>query len=677
LKSTDGGQSWFKSLDWSYNQTRGVEVVRVNPLNPDVIWAGTTEGTYKSIDAGQTWQQKSSVIMVWDLVVHPMDTNIVVIGCGNFGSTGYGIYRTTDGGQNWNKINQGVPATFNGKIHLDISPSHPDVVYASIGNGFSQSNGASWLCKSSDKGATWNIISTQDYSRWQGWFSHDVGISPVDTNIVLTVGIGAWKSTNGGQNLSIRSNPNMNLILGRPPIGLPDGPPDYIHADIHDVEFNPTNPNLVYYGTDGGVFRSTDAGETFESCNGSYQTVQFYNGFSSSPMDSLFSLGGLQDNSTIIYDGDLAWIRVIGGDGSWTAINPSNDNIIHASWQNLNLVKSTNRGQSFFNTSVPSSGITAFIAPYVISATNPNILYAGRNVIYKTTNGGSNWTATNSGAQLDGNPAIAMAISHLTSDVVYTATAPYINLRGVYRTTNGGSSWDNITGNLPDRYPTDLSVKPTNDARVFITFSGYGTSHVFRSTDYGNTWMDVSGNLPDLPTSAVIIDPIHPDHIYVGNDMGVFVSTDDGINWYDFNEGLPDAVMVFDLSISPLNRKLRVATHGNGAYERDLLEQPVGIQSQDLPISQFMLEQNYPNPFNPVTRIRYSLSTSGQVSLKIYNTLGQQVKTLIGQEFHTSGAHEIQWDGTNDRGQQVASGVYVYRLSVGGHSVTKYMTLMK
>jgi hypothetical protein len=270
-----------------------------------------------------------------------------------------------------------------------------------------------------------------------------------------------------------------------------------------------------------------------------------------------------------------------------------------------------------------------------------------------------------------------MAISQLTSDVVYTATAPNINPRGVYRTTNGGASWDNITGNLPDRFPADMAVDPTNDGRVFITFSGYGTGHLFRSTDYGSNWIDISGTLPDLPTSAVIIDPLYPDHIYLGNDLGVFVSTDDGANWYDFNEGLPDAVMVFDLSISPLNRKLRVATHGNGAYQRDLLDQPVGIQNEDIEISQFMLEQNFPNPFNPVTTINYSLSKPAEISLKIYNTLGQQVKTLINQKYQVNGAYQVQWDGTNNTGQKVASGIYVYRLTVGESSITKYMTFMK
>ena len=98
LKTTNGGVSWEKSLDWSYNQTRGVWAVKLNPLNPNTVWAGTTEGTYKSTDAGGTWNRKHDVVMVMDLALSPADTNIVFAACGNFESEGYGIYRTTDGG---------------------------------------------------------------------------------------------------------------------------------------------------------------------------------------------------------------------------------------------------------------------------------------------------------------------------------------------------------------------------------------------------------------------------------------------------------------------------------------------------------------------------------------------------------------------------------------------------
>jgi photosystem II stability/assembly factor-like uncharacterized protein len=494
----------------------------------------------------------------------------------------------------------------------------------------------------------------------------------VDTNLVIAIGIGIWKSTNGGATLIEKAA--GELVLGRPPIGGPEGSPDYVHADNHDIMFHPTDPNTFYLGTDGGVFRSLNAGETFESCNGSYQTVQFYNGFSSSPLDSLLSLGGLQDNSTIIYDGQLAWIRVIGGDGAWTGINSLNDNILYASWQSLNLLKSTNRGQNWFYVSVPSSSPTSFIAPYVVAYDNPQILYAGRDRIYKTINGGSNWTMTNNGQALDGNPAIAMAISPQNSNVVYVATAPFTHPRGVFRTIDGGNNWVNITTNLPDRYPADLYVNPVNEANAYITFSGYGSPHVYVTSDYGNSWQNISSSLPDVPTSAVIVDPLLPEHVYVGNDIGVFVSVDAGNSWTDYNHGFPEAVMVFDLSISPTNRKLRVATHGNGAYERDLVEETVDISQGGIPIRDYQLFQNYPNPFNPSTTIPYSLAKRSEVSLRIYNSLGQRIKTLVNT-MQPAGKHKAFWDGTNEQGIRVASGTYFYRLNVADQKKIKSMTL--
>jgi photosystem II stability/assembly factor-like uncharacterized protein len=673
LKSVDGGQTWIKSLDWSYHQRRGVQVVRVNPLNPQTVWAGTTEGTYRSTDGGQSWQPVHNVIMVWDLVINPADTNIVLVTCGNFSSTGYGMYRTTNSGTNWNKITQGVPTVYAGKGHLAISRSHPDVMYASFGDGFS-SGSISWLCKSSDKGATWTILSTVDYAKWQGWFSHDVGVSPVDTNLVIAIGIGVWKSTNGG--ITLVNKAAGSLVYGREPIGGPVGTPDYVHADNHDIVFHPTDPNIFYLGTDGGVFRSMDAGETFESRNGSYQTAQFYNGFSSSPLDSHLSLGGLQDNSTIIYDGQLAWIRVIGGDGAWTGVNSLNDNILYGSSQVLNLSKSTNRGQNWFSASVPFSSPTSFIAPYVVAYDNPQILYAGREKVYKSSNGGSSWVATNNGQALDGNPSIAMAISPQNNNVVYLATAPFSSPRGVFRTIDGGSSWVNITGNLPDRYPADLYVNPINEATAYITFSGYGSPHVYATTDYGSSWQDISSSLPDVPTSAVIVDPLFPDHIYIGNDIGIFVSVDAGNSWTEYNDGLPEAVMVFDLSISPTNRKLRVATHGNGAYQRDLIGETVNITRHEPILEHYQLFQNYPNPFNPNTTIPYSIAKRAEVTLIIYNSLGQKMRTLVNA-IQPAGEHETFWDGTNDQGVKVSSGVYFYRLNVAGLTKIKMMSLTR
>lgn len=339
LKSTDGGASWSKSLDWSYDQNRGIWAVKVSQQDPNIVYASTTEGVYKSTDAGATWSQVHDVVMGTSLLIHPDDDDIVVTAHGNFASSGFGIYKTTNGGQNWTKIESNLPNYFEGKILLGAAPTNTDIIYASIGNGFSSNNGASWLCKSNDFGTNWSVQSTTDYSKWQGWFGHDVAVSPADPNEVAVVGIEVWKSNTGGSNLQQVSVGGLGIDT--PPLEGPDGGPQFVHSDCHAVIYHPTDPNIFYVASDGGVHRSINNGQTFHSCNGGYQSVQFYNGFSNSHQDSTFCFGGLQDNGTIHWEGGVIWTRVLGGDGSWSAINTANDSIVYVSYQNLSIQKST------------------------------------------------------------------------------------------------------------------------------------------------------------------------------------------------------------------------------------------------------------------------------------------------------------------------------------------------
>ena len=682
LKSTDGGETWEKSLDWSYNQQHGVWAIRINQQNPNSIWAATTEGTYHSTDAGESWVRKHTVIMANDLVVHPADTNIVVVSCGNFGSAGHGIYRSTDAGTSWTKATSGVPLNFQGKAMLSMSVSNPDIIYASIGNGFSvgSPDNASWLCRSDDAGASWQIQNTTDYSLWQGWFAHDCAVNPIDPDEVMAIGIRIWKSTDGGITLDDKSS--TSAFRGAIPPGDPEGPPDYTHADHHDVVYHPTRPQTIYFANDGGVFCSEDGGETFEGRNGGYQTTQFYSGFTTSKQDSFLSIGGLQDNSTAIYRGTTTWDKfVIGGDGSWTAINPVDDNTMYGSFQFLGMRRSRDRGVFWSSNVTPptSTGPTSFIAPFVVIDNKQEVLYAGRDKVYRSVDSGNSWSTTNNGLALDGNPIITMAASPLGLNTVYVATAPFAGRRSsVFRTFDGGSSWTDITGNLPDRYPGDLAVDPLNSSVVYITFNGFGSSHVFKSEDGGTTWQDINRDLPDVPALAIAIDPKFRDHLYLGNDLGVYASMDGGLSWNTFSEGLPDAVLVYDLSISETNRKLRVATHGNGAYQRSLLEAIVDIDEDNSPSPYtFLLKGNYPNPFNPVTHIAFSLNSSGPVTLTIYNMLGQEVIRLLDNEERHAGEYEVQWNGQNHEGQPVASGTYAYRLEAGNQSQNKLMVLSR
>ncbi len=575
LKSTDYGQTWEKSLDWSRDQRRGVEVIRINPLNPNTLWAGTTEGTYRSSDAGASWQLMNSTIMVTDIIINPSDTNMVWIACGNSGSTGKGIYRTSDNGTNWIQLTNGVTTGFNGKILLEIYKANPATLWASVGMG-SATGAGTRLLKTTNYGDSWTTISSLDYATYQGWYSHFVGVNQNDPAKMIVGGIDLYKSTNGGTNFTQKSY-WYNWYLGQAiPPGEPEGPPDYSHADHHCILYNPANPDIIYFGNDGGVFRTTDGGETFSGCNGGYQTSQFYNYFASSYQDSLIAIGGLQDNATAIYWGTDYWRREIGGDGTSAGIDPSNDNIMYGTYQYMSLQKSIDQGNNWSYIAPPGSN-TGFVAPFVISPINPQILYAGTDLVYKSTNKGSSWNGTGSGT-FNGDPLLALAVAANDQNIVYASTAPVNHPANIYLTTNGGTGWVNVTQNLPNRYPMDIDVNPDDPNTAYIVFSGFGASHLYKTTNAGSSWLDKGAGLPDVPASAVVIDPDYTDRIYVGNDIGVFVSLDGGDSWQSFSDGLTDAVIVMDLNISLSNRKLRCVTHGSGVFERPLISEVVPVE---------------------------------------------------------------------------------------------------
>ncbi|RMD91350.1 MAG: hypothetical protein D6814_18360, partial [Calditrichaeota bacterium] len=374
LKSMDGGLTWYKSLDWTYNQRTGVQKIRINPKNAHTLWAATTEGTFLSCDAGSSWRKVLDVVMATDIAIDPADTNVVFVACGGMGSPGHGIYRTLDGGNTWEKLSMGPsgPSTFSGKAMLSISQSSPNIIYASIGNSDGElvsKNFKTWLMKSVDGGETWEAVSTVDYSRHQGWYSHYAIVHPQNPDIVYCGGVNLWKSTDGGHTLRRIDTRAAN---GR------------IHVDHHDMAFVQTSPDTLYFANDGGVYKSINGGKRFINCNFGYQTTQFYNGFTSAATDSNFALGGMQDNSTALYSGEPDWASVIGGDGSWTAINQMDHREFYGSLQWLRMFRWDDLNQEWQDITPPVKGVVNFIAPFALSPVDNKTLYAASSFVYKS-----------------------------------------------------------------------------------------------------------------------------------------------------------------------------------------------------------------------------------------------------------------------------------------------------
>lgn len=665
LKSTDGGVSWEKSLDWSMDENHGIWAIRIDPNNANIIYAATTEGVYKSTDAGENWSLKLDVIMAMDLLINQENTNQIIAACGNLGSEGKGIYRSTDAGETWVRIISQLP-NYNGKAQFGASPSSPSTVYASIGNSFGGADEASWLYRSQNFGLTWAVRTQVDYSRYQGWFSHNVAVHPTNPDELMVIGVNVWKSTSGGQGIIKKT---VGGGFDNPALEGPDGHLNYVHSDAHDVLYHPEIPNSLYIANDGGIHHSLDGGETFTSRSSGYQTTQFYNGFAVSQQDASFCMGGLQDNGTIRWNGDKTWTRVLGGDGCWSAINTQNDDIWYASWQWLNIVRTMDDGNNTEYISTPFQSQTSFVAPYMLAPSAPEILYATSAIVAKSIDHGNNWIVTNNGAPLDPaySPILSMAISYNNPDVVYAATAPYEGTPAkVFRTLNG-EDWENITQNLPNRYPMDMAVDPTDDNIAYITFAGFGSGHVYKTTDSGASWTDISGALPDVPTNAVIVDPLFPSNIYVGNDLGVFASVDGGLSWETYQEGLPGTMMVFDLKISPVNRKLHVASHGNGAYRRDLLVMPVSVDDVQWVNS---LELNvYPNPASDQVTLGYKLQKTARVVINLHDANGKNIQSIINEQ-QQSGVHSKRIHLNH-----LPKGIYYFQIEVDGIRTTKQLVL--
>ncbi len=671
LKSSDGGLTWSKSLDWQYNQRRGVQDIAFNPLNANTIWAATTEGTYRSRDGGATWQKVHDVVMATSVVISAQDTNIVNIACGGMGSPGHGLYRSSDGGATWQKADLAALGidSFLGKAVLAQAVTAPNIVYASIGNSngdFSREFGT-WLLRSDDSGATWRIVNTLDYARYQGWYSHYVGVSPFDAGFVACGGVQFYLSRDGGQTLEETSGTINNFKN-----------PNWLHVDHHDIAFHPNDSLTFYLASDGGVYRTTDGGATFEHCNTGYQTSQFYAGFSSSVLDSNLAMGGMQDNFTAIYEGKPEWRRVIGGDGGWTAMNQSENDILFGSSQYLRIYKSIDRGLSWKRLSLPRGWESNFIAPFLLSTADNRTMYAGASAVFRSDDAGETWTVTNNGTLLDrGNPVIAMAGSATDARVVYIATSPLYARSSVFITRDGGESWQQSSGGLPDRFPTDLFVDPTNHDIAYLTFGGFGSSHLFRTTNGGITWVAIDAGVPDVPAWSVMLDPDDTRIIYLGNDLGVFASRDAGETWQPWSEGLPDAVFAMDLSGSPANTSLRVATHGNGVYERPLLSTLPADTPVEVP-TEITLLQNYPNPFSQIagTTFRFYLPQAEFVSLRIFDLRGRELATLIDQNL-PRGWRQINWDGRDNNGLRVGSGVYFFTLRVNATTHRGKLTILR
>ncbi|MBK9731409.1 MAG: T9SS type A sorting domain-containing protein [Chitinophagaceae bacterium] len=654
LKSLDGGVSWSMSLDWTYQQNRGVWDVVFNPNHPDTIIAATTEGIFRTEDGGINWSEVLGKKMVMDLQMNMTDPNIIFAGVGNEDSEDKGIYKSVDGGITWLlQTGNGLPLTYDqdGRITLAAYPGDYNTVLALIANRYSTAG----IYRTSNSGLTWTALGVDEIVSYQGWYAKGLMIKSDDPTKVLAGGVNVFKSTDSGNGFFQTSN-----------IFYDD---DYVHSDIHDIICNPLDPKKVYVITDGGMFRSYDFGFTYAECTEGYVTSQHYIG-SISATDPAVGLSGLQDNYTIKYDGTNSWIPVIGGDGCYNAIDPTSDYVQYGCYQYLNIYKSDDQGNFFnniyFANSNPYGGNpAAFLAPLVMSQSDPFTLYAGTTTLLKTSDGNL-FEEVQPNPIDNGNYVLSVGVSATSDDTVYFATAPSDDFSmHVFRSFDGGFSKSDISTGLPNRYPRRITVNPSNSKEVYVVFSGFGTGHIFKSTDAGDNWTDISTALPDLPFHCLAVDPLQGKNIYAGCDFTVYASYDGGANWFSFAEALPEAVMVFDLVVSPSDRKLIAFTHGHGVYRTDLMD--INISVADVMAATLQLNVS-PNPASELATVKWNGNLTAETTVKMLDLKGNIV---LEKTIKATSTQQVQLPLSS-----LANGTYLLVLEGNGFRKAKKLVVM-
>ena len=707
-KSTDAGDNWKKiGLD----STEHVSRIIVHPKNSDVVFAAVPgplwndsehRGLYKSTDGGNTWNKilyKDNKTGCAEILMDPSNPDILYASMWQFrrlpysfnsGGPGSGLFKSTDGGKTWRELSKGLPPKPFGRIAMNLAPSNPKKMLAIVENKetglyISEDGGETWKSQS----ATMNIVARPFY------FS-TIAFDPKDEKRVYRPAFEFAYSDDGGYSFT-----NASYEGG------------WVHSDMHAIWINPNNPNLMYIGTDGGVYTSIDRGVTWVF-NHALPVGQFYH-VSHDLQDPYNVYGGLQDNGS--WKGpssapggvsNASWSRVGGGDGFWT-IPDIDGRTVYCEWQGgnmqrVNMQTMKAEGIQPERTSKEDKLRWNWNTPLLTGAKNPRNLYTGAQYLYKSTDQGRNWKrispdlTTNDkkkqdqensgGLSADNTSAenhctiFTIAESPLDENIIWVGTDD----GNLQYTNNGGSSWVNVSqavaksGIANQAWVSSIEPSHFNKETVYATFENhmYGDhkTYVAKSTDMGKTWTRIISDEFTGFAHKIKEDGVNKNLLFLGTEMGLFSSLDGGNNWFRMKNNIPEFALVRDIQIHPKTHDLIIGTHGRGIYilddirairdlNQEIVEKDVHIfQTPDIVLNNGRFGWGgpetsggwYAGNSRTIPTIDYYLKdrvSSGKATLEIYDEAGKLVQSIPATV--RRGINKIDWNlrGTPPR---VASG---------------------
>ncbi|WP_075343883.1 VPS10 domain-containing protein [Tenacibaculum agarivorans] len=598
-KSMDAGKTW---THLGLEKTRHISDVIIHPKNPDIIYvaaqgaqydATEERGIYRSIDGGKTWKKVLFVNTVTGASSLTMDmTNPRILYASMWQHRRYpwiiesggehsGLYKSIDGGDTWTKMKIGLPKAF-GKSGISVSRANPERIFAVL-EAEGKKGG---VYSSDDAGKKWKQVNGNRVNIARSWYYMEIFADPQNENVVYVLNAPVMKSIDGGKTFSN--------------IPVP-------HGDNHHLWINPYDNNNLINSNDGGANISFNGGKSW-STQQNQSTSQFYRVIT----DNLVPYnvyGGQQDNSAIAIASRTNdqgidwkdWYSVAGGESAFIAFDPDNPETIYGGTYQGNISKWTksSRTQKAIK-EYPELGLSIapkdakyrynWNAPIISSPHNRKTIYHAGNVVFKTTDGGMNWTIispdltknekdkhgpgggpfTNEAAGGENyNTITALVESQHQEGVLYAGSDDGL----LHITKNGGKNWENITPKgISDGIINSIDISAHDPATAYLVIMRYKSldlnSYVFKTNDYGKSWKKIVNGLDDPNgfTRVVRADKKRKGLLYAGTETGLYVSNDDGAYWQRLKLNLP-VVAINDLTIQ--DNDLVAATSGRGFWILD------------------------------------------------------------------------------------------------------------
>ena len=608
-KSVDGGQSWkFMGL----KDSRQIGGIVIDPRNSNVVYVaaegsvwgpGGERGLYKSTDGGTTWNnilKISENTGVNNIIFDPRNPDILFATSEQrrrhiFTKIGGGpetsVYKSTDAGATWEKITKGLPTVDMGGMGLAISPANPDVVYLSVEAADKQGG----FFRSTNRGASWEKMSDVHS---KGQYFNEIYCDPKNVDKIYLMDVYSKVTLDAGKTWKNIGQSNR-------------------HVDDHAMWIEPNDPQHFLIGGDGGIYETFDGGTNW-LFKANLPITQFYrvNVDNDLPFYNVF--GGTQDNQsmggpsrTISADGILNsdWFMTNGGDGFWTAVDPTNPNIVYAESQYGGMIRYDRQsGEILDIRPEPTKGEKTYKwywdAPFFISPHSPTRLYCAAEKVFRSDDRGDSWQLISDDLtrKIDRNSfkvmdkywsydaveknvstsqyglIVALAESPVKENLLYAGTDD-----GLIQVTEDAKTWrkiENFSGVPEYTLVSDILPSRFDENVVYATFNNHKRDdfkpYVLKSTNKGKSWESIAGNLPENgAVNTIVEDPVKPNLLFVGTEWGIYFTVDGGgnkpsseVKWVQLKSGLP-TIKVPDIVIQEREKDLVLATFGRGFYILD------------------------------------------------------------------------------------------------------------